>query len=265
MSKKDREDKKYVHPLIVVVATIVGLIVTFLLFVVITRSIDTFVPYSFKHYDTINNPNKFNPNIAYGTYDVYEPSNGTSDARRVFDETGIQLYTLSFKVPENVYTKNDVVEYVQNYIDTNIGDEYGVYLVNMRWETYPHEDDVSNAYDMTMYNQLFIGDEADAYMDANATKIYDAAWHRYDEDWFNWYLGTEIFVKAMSLMATRTQHPIRSVIPVVLFISIFIAAIIYAYVQIKKRIEHKRTIEILETPMDDLVDEKVDEIANKYK
>jgi hypothetical protein len=209
----------------------------------------------------LNNPNRFNQDFVYDeTNNWYDYNNELlNSAKKIFEDTGMQVYYIGMIVPDGVTTEPQMISYMKQYIANNIDDAYGIYILRSSYASYDSD------WSVYIYNKVIYGDYAQDFMDSTASKIYSAAYNKYYNAYGMYYSSDECIIMGHELMADRLIHPFKC-----LFFAgvryFLIACACVVLVLIIKRVNRKhRSIEILETPMKDLVAEHAEEIKDRYE
>ena len=158
---------------------IIGLLsMLYVLVPIVLNSLMNTIPYSFTIRERIDNEQPFQTNLLYGNSDRYyhKVDDVRSDARKVYEETGLQLYYVSLLYTSELQTKQDSIEYVKKYIDDVIADDCGVYFVSID----AHEFDRGEySYKALIHDEVIYGDKAVEFMDSDCLSIYEKAYNKY--------------------------------------------------------------------------------------
>ena len=263
MRRRKKEVK--VNPVTKVLAIIGVITICVISLPFIAASIETHVPMSFGIYDKMEAPAKFDSKIIRGTYDYFYDweKQYPAIARDIYDELGIQVYLVAVQYEEPLFTREEGMEFVKNYIEeSGFWNDGAIYMVSVQNSEKLGYDEYS--YEANIHNELIYGEDVTEYMDGNMLKIYGAAYNKHYKSMFTYYSADECFLRGMDTMADRVMHPFKTLVVETFKLMGFVTLIGTIVYFIKKHLEKKKNIEILETPIKDLHDEAVDEILDRY-
>lgn len=223
------------------------------------------IPYNFVPKDRLNNPKEYNQNAIYDEYSGHIDFDKlkANTSKFVYQESGIQIYWLYFETPENIRTDSELVTYAEAYINEKIKDEYGIYICESR---YP--DDFKGDWYASLRCHIIYGSEVQKFMDIKATRIFNAAYHHYDRinhyNVFQYYGREDNTMFALQETITRLMHPYKVLINAIIKFLTFAIILIFITILIRRKIKKQRQIEILSTSMEDLVEQHIEDMADRY-
>ncbi len=187
-----------------------------------------------------------------------------SKLRNFYDETGVQPYIVLMPYDSDYATDDARYKWAEDYYTDNIQKEYNNNSTFL-YVYFENEDSNELGYDCYV-NGLHTG----SVMDAEAVNIFKAY---LDEYWYDENLTMDdVFVKTFDSTANRIMTKTTTSNDVKKYVLIAVAAgvVIFGVVKVVK-LKHKRAKEeaeeterILNTPMENLVDEELKKTAAKY-
>lgn len=259
MAKKQSYVGKGVSKLLSVIG---GIIVILIVISLLANHVRVHVPYVLTPRSSLNNPNRFNQNFVYDETDSWWDYKDVckNAVKKVFEETGLQIYYLYMYVPEDVHSNSEMINYMRDYIDGNISDPYGVYVLRSSYADY------NSTYEVGLYNEIVYGDYAQDFMDSTASRVYSAAYEKYySGNAFTYYSSEECVALGFELMASRLIHPFVSLLSAGVRYALIIGVCIVVGLLIRKVNTKHRRKEILDTPMKDLIAEHAEDLKDKYE
>lgn len=194
-----------------------------------------------------------------------------SQLKSFYDETGVQPYIYLKSYDSSLSTDAEKDAWAVDYYDNNFKDE------NIFFYVYFAERDTD---DEVGYMSYANGQLVDSVMDDEAVNIF---WNNIDRYWYTDYSTDEVFIRtfndtANTIMAdvnaqtNRQTTFIKGIIKVVVVLIVAVAVIVVLIVLInfwkkkkqREKEEAEETIQILNTPMQDLVNDQMKDLENKY-
>lgn len=246
-------------------------IVICILLIVISNtiaSIRNMTPILYKSYPKVESSNKFDSEINRGNSTFYYDYDNKymKLARRVYDELGIQCYLVSLEYSENFKSIDDNIKYVKDYIvEKDFWKDNAIYLVT---SSRVYEDDTVDEdyiYNVNIYNEIIYGDSVNEYLDSDLLDVFSHTYNRYQNNLYTYYDSGLCFLEGMNSVVDRAMHPIKSILGEIYKFVILISTFVILILIIKHIIDERIKKKILETPIEVLHEEAVDDLLDKYQ
>ena len=189
-------------------------------------------------------------------------SRAESRLKEFYDETGVQPYIVLLDYIPELRTDDEKQEYAESWYEENIDNEATFLYVYFAEAN-------ENEYSEPGYMCYVNGRQVSSVMDSEAVDIF---WSYLDKYWVSDLSTDDMFVKTFTSTADRIMTKTTTSKDIVKYVLIVAAAgiVVFGVVKVVK-LNHKRAREeaeeterILNTPMENLVDEELKKTAAKY-
>lgn len=221
------------------------------------------IPSSSYNREKLNSGNGYINDCIYDELGWFENESRTeSRLKDFYNETGVQPYIMLLDYIPGVDSDDQKYAYAEQLYEDNIHNESTFLYVYFANENEDESDDPG-------YMCYIGGTQVSAVMDSEAVDIF---WAYLDSYWYTDLSADDMFVKIFDSTATRIMTKTTTSNDVKKYVLIVVAAgvVVFGVVKVVK-LKHKRAKEeaeeterILNTPMENLVDDELKKTAAKY-
>ena len=208
---------------------------------------------------------RFDTGKAYQSHNYLSNKNTYSDwkaykigeaSSQLYEVCGLQMYCLDLEVDyaeENISSSDDAFAYCMNYADNIVNDTYGVYIISMC------NTDKNDYSSVSFYDALFLGEDAERLLGGQLYKILNQSFEHESYSSGNYYLNiVECFLNH-TYYATKTKFAVVFKVVSAVFA---IALIAYLFKKLRDRKYNKL---ILKSSLDELEEDAVKDLQDKYR